>query len=98
MRHPLPYKDFRFLTEEEIQDFDVIKNITDQNGPGYVCQVDLEYPPELHLRHNAFPLAPENKTITKDILSPTSLHYLGRLPQNKGTYKSKKLTATFDTR
>ena len=98
MRYPLPYKDFRWMTKEEVALFDPYKDIQVKNGPGYVCQVDLEYPKSLHDKHNAFPLAPENKVITTDDLSPLSKDYLNRLPHHRGKYKSSKLTATFNDR
>lgn len=99
MRYPLPYQDFRWMTEQEIQDFNPYNDIRMENGPGYILEVDLSYPKHLHKKHNAFPLAPENKTITKDDLSFQSKEYLRKLPHlNEKTYKSRKLTATFEDR
>ena len=53
---PLPYSDFRWLTEEEInemmEDHTKIKSCT--------LRVDLEYPEELHDLHNDYPLAVES--------------------------------------
>ena len=37
---------------------------------GFILEVDLAYPPELHKDHNDYPLAPEKLTITKDQMSP----------------------------
>ena len=34
-------------------------NSIEKSSIGYVPQVDLEYPDELHELHNDFPLAPE---------------------------------------
>jgi hypothetical protein len=43
----LPLKDFCWHSEEEIKSFDI--HNTPENGDiGYVMEVDLEYPPELH--------------------------------------------------
>ena len=36
---------------------------------GYILQVDLEYPNELHALHNDYPIAPEKLAIPCDILS-----------------------------
>ena len=36
---------------------------------GYILEVDLEYPKELHALHNDYPLAPRKLTVTNDILS-----------------------------
>ena len=47
---PLPTKGFKWMTEEELQDW---KNHT------CILEVDLEYPEELHDLHNEYPLAPE---------------------------------------
>jgi len=37
-----------------------------------MLEVDLEYPRELHLTHNAYPLAPTHKQVHDDELSPYS--------------------------
>ncbi|KAK6998843.1 hypothetical protein BgiMline_008450 [Biomphalaria glabrata] len=69
MSQPLPLKDFKWLTEEDISSLD-INNISDDAETGYILEVDLEYPEELHDQHNDFPLAPEKINLTKEMLSP----------------------------
>ena len=38
---------------------DILKHPVDDKV-GFICEVDLEYPKELHQMHNDYPLAPEN--------------------------------------
>ncbi|GFW44515.1 uncharacterized protein TNCV_4389741 [Trichonephila clavipes] len=38
-----------------------ILNLSDGSDVGYILEVDLEYPSDLHDKHSDFPLAPENK-------------------------------------
>jgi len=59
MMMALPVGDFRWLSDDEIATFDVTK-IDDDSLVGYVLEADLEYPPELHSTHNAYPLLPEH--------------------------------------
>ena len=69
MSECLPYDDFRFLTDDEIKNFDY-RSITDDAPSGFILEVDLDYPDYLHELHNDYPLAPESLLITKDMLSP----------------------------
>jgi len=72
MMMPLPVGDFRWLSDDEIDTFDVTK-IADDSPVGYVLEADLEYPPELHSKHNAYPMLPEHLTVTESMLSETHL-------------------------
>ena len=101
MLFPLPLRDFRFLTEEELSNFDPMTDITEDAGPGYVLQVTLRYPKKLHLKHNSFPLAPEQVTITSDYLSPYARECwkeFGGGGERVRKYKTTKLTAHFNPR
>ena len=63
-----PYGGFKWLNKKEIDKFDV--NSIECNGiDGYILQVDLEYPNELHKMHNDYSLAPEKLKISHDMLS-----------------------------
>lgn len=97
MRHPLPQRDFRWMSEEEVSRFSCDDDISWEDGPGYILEVDLEYPDNLHLAHNSFPLAPESITIGEGDLSPYGKACLSNI-HNKTKHKAKKLSATFKRR
>jgi hypothetical protein len=52
----------------EVDIFDPLQ-IPDDCEKGYILEVDLEYPPELHVKRNDYPLAPEKLKVTPDMLS-----------------------------
>ncbi|KAL9971964.1 hypothetical protein ACROYT_G018195 [Oculina patagonica] len=68
MSKPLPKSGFRWKrvmpTEKEIM------RKKEFEKTGWILEVDLEYPAELHKEHNSYPLAPEKKKINKDLFSP----------------------------
>ena len=85
MSEPLPVSDFKFLSEEEIFKFN-LSGIPENSDEGYILEVDLHYPEELHDLHNLYPLAPESFPITADMHSPYAaelLEKLGRKPCGK---------------
>lgn len=56
----LPVCDFKWMCDLTKIDSDFILNYNEEtNEYGYTLEVDLEYPRELHDRHNDYPLAPE---------------------------------------
>ena len=67
MSKPLPKRDFKWKrvmpTEEEIL------NKKENAKNGWILEVDLEYPAELHKEHNSYPLAPEKKVVKKECMS-----------------------------
>ena len=65
----LPISNYVWLTKEQIKNFDLHYSRTNENI-GYVLEVDLEYPKELHNKHNDYPLAPEHMLVTNYMLSP----------------------------
>ena len=80
----MPQKNFKWVTDDSIKNFDV-SVVSDDSDTGYILKVDLEYPKELHDLHSDYPLAPENVTVTEDMLSPYSkdmLTTLGMKPAN----------------
>ena len=43
--------------------------MAENSSDGYILEVDLEYPDELHELHNDYLLAPEKRKISDDILT-----------------------------
>ena len=60
---------FKFLTQAEIQTFDLFSIKADAEI-GYIIECDLTYPAHLHDSHNDYPLAAEHLTVTRQMLSP----------------------------
>ena len=68
MSQYLPYSEFKWLNKEEISGF-CLNSISENRFVGYILEVDLEYPDDLHNLHNDYPLAPEKLEITQNVLS-----------------------------
>ena len=68
MTQYLPYGEFKWLSEKEIDEFD-LKLVKENSSTGYIFEVDLEYPSGLHDLHNDYPLAPEKLEISQEMLS-----------------------------
>ena len=93
MVQKLPVSDFIFLTEEQIAQFDLTGKTWDLEGDhGYYIECDIDIPPEIHKKTNAYPLCPERVIVTDDMLSPLSKTAMKNL--NKTSYTMKKLVAT----
>ena len=68
MTEYLLYGGFEWITEEEINNFD-FSSVRKDSPEGYILEVDLEYPSELHDYFDDYPPAPEKLKVTNDILS-----------------------------
>ena len=68
MSQYLPYSRFKWLNQKEISDF-CLNSIEENSSIGYILEVNLEYPSELHKLHNDYPLAPERLEISPNMLS-----------------------------
>ena len=75
MSQPLPYKEFRWSED----DLETILSTPDDEPLGYILEVDLEVPEELHDKFNSYPLAPEHITVDEQDLSPESRALLENL-------------------
>ena len=78
MSQKLPEKEFEWMTEQSLQNFDVTQ-ISDTAETGYILEVDLEYPAEIHDLHSDLPVAPEQRKVPDDELSPYSAELKDRL-------------------
>jgi len=66
MSQSLPYSNFQWIDLEEFQ----LSSVKDENEFGHILEVDLEYPKELHDKHNEYPFCPEHMVVTNEMLSP----------------------------
>lgn len=78
MKEFLPYSDFKMMTKEEFNKIDFEK-VEDNSDIGYILEIDLTYPKELHEVHNQYPLAPLKQVVTEEMLSPYSKKLLSQL-------------------
>ena len=62
----LPYGRFKWLKNVDGSD---VASIGKKSQIGYILEVDLEYPDEIHELHNDYPLAPEKYAVFDDMLS-----------------------------
>ena len=71
MSQYLPTGGFRWMTQKQINKINLTMYEEDSEK-GFIAEVDLEYPEELHDLHNDYPLAPEKVKVTNDMLSKYS--------------------------
>ena len=76
MSRYLLYGGFKWLTN--VDWFDV-NSVSEKSAIGYIFEVDLEYPDELHILHANYPLAPQKLPTPYDMLSD----YCKKLLTNK---------------
>ena len=78
MSQPLPTGGFQWVGDCALAQ--LAKTITEHpadSREGYILEVDLEYPEELHDVHNAYPLAPERMVVKKEWMSDYQHGLLG---------------------
>jgi hypothetical protein len=90
----LPIGEFEFCSSSEITRVSKdLPNLTADSDIGYILEVDLSYPENLHDLHSSFPLVAEQVTFTADDLSAYSRASVSTLrgSQALSSYKSSKL-------
>ena len=94
MSQYLPYGNYQDDTDVDKYTPEYIMSLEDNTHEGCFLVVDLEYPKELHDLHNDYPLAPQRKRVTKDMLSNHTKEimnksYLFLNPSKKDSEKNK---------
>ncbi|GBN66252.1 hypothetical protein AVEN_218089-1 [Araneus ventricosus] len=93
MSHPLPLGNFSWLTLEEIENFNIF-DYDNNSNVGFILEVDLLCPSDMHEKMNDLPLAPEHLTIRYDMLSKYSKTLCDKFGL-KHTLPCKKLSPNF---
>ena len=65
----ITYKDSKFDTDTTLEQ---ILNTDDNNETGYILEVDLTFPQEIHEQLKEFPVCPENTIIKNEWLTDFS--------------------------
>lgn len=60
MSQSLPHSNFKWLNEKDVESFNVFDN-NDESTKGYILEVDLEYPENLHEPHEDLPFCIKNQ-------------------------------------
>ena len=65
MYQKLPVNGFKWIKDASKIDEEFIKNYDEGNDKGYILEVDVKYPKELHDLHSDLPFLPERMKIDK---------------------------------
>ena len=65
MSQPMPTRGFEWVNYTD----QILETPADADH-GFILEVDLDYPSQLHREHNDYPLAPEKMKVTKSMMSP----------------------------
>ena len=89
MSKKLPFGNFNWYFSR--MDEKKVLSYSDDDDKGYILEVDLEYPKELHDLHRDYPLAPEIMSVSENMLSPVQkeIHkkYYGKDASDEKTNK-----------
>ena len=98
MNMKLPLSDFKWIKKSEFKKINW-KNINTEKEYGYILEVDLIYPENLHDFHRDYPLAPFKGKVSSDKLSDYQIKTLNYL-KNFGHKRTptEKLMLTFENK
>ena len=88
MSSKLPTGNFRWMSESQLANFDVLK-VDAEGKTCYIVECDLDYPESLHDYHNDYPVAVESKVVQKEWLSPHNKDFIEK--RGEKFLSSKKL-------
>lgn len=97
----LPWGNYQWCNFGELERLSrELAKISPKSDIGFILEVDLEYPPELHKLHDSFPMISEKKIISFSDLSEYSQKALIALNGKSAAhrYKSEKLVTDFSTK
>lgn len=84
LRSHLPYKSFKWVICEKLRGIicseDFILGMKNDRKIGYIYEVDIEIPKELHEMFSDLPLLPENISVTNDMLSDFQNEHWPKIP------------------
>ena len=89
MSQPLPTGGFSWVEDTSKFTAQFISNLRDDETIGFYLEVDLEYPKQLHSKHDQYPLAPEHISITSKMLSSDQIEMAEKLDVKIGGGKKK---------
>jgi len=76
MSQKLPTGEYKWERNPDEWTTEKILQLSDDASYGYIFEVDLKYPKELHDLHNDYPLAPESLSVSDEMLSDYSRSFL----------------------
>ena len=75
MSQMMPFRGMRWLSCDEVQTLNYL-DVSDDSTKGYILEVDILYPTELHDEHSDLPCAPIKRCVEHHELSPYSLELM----------------------
>ena len=95
MSQSMPHSEFKWLEEEEFSTINWGAQTATQDD-GYFLECDLEYPKELHERHNDYPLAAERLQISHNMLSEKQVEIERAYAMTRGSSCTKLVPNLMD--
>lgn len=89
LQQNMPISDFKWVKPNKFDHvyINYIEKDPQDSDTGYILEVDLDYPDDLHAAHNDYPLAPDKLIIDDDLLS----EYQTKILQSTGYKRTKSM-------